>query len=73
VQEGESRAAELFNELNPDQIESVKQLCYRLYNTCENKKWAQEAQGYNALIASFPSITEKARTIPKKPKQGMLL
>jgi putative DNA methylase len=73
VKEGENRAAELFNELTPDQIEAAKQLCYRLYNTCENKKWAQEAQGYNALIASFPSITEKARTIPKKPKQGMLL
>jgi putative DNA methylase len=71
--EGEGSAAELYNELNSEQIEAVKLLCYRLYNTCENKKWAQEAQGYNALIASFPSITEKARGIPKKPKQGTLL
>lgn len=73
VKEGESKAAELFNELTSDQIEAAKQLCYRLYNTCENKKWAQEAQGYNALIASFPSITEKARSTLKAPKQGMLL
>jgi putative DNA methylase len=73
INEGEDRAAELYNELSADQVEAVKQLCYRLYTTCENKKWAQEAQGYNALIASFPSITEKARTVKRRPHQGTLL
>jgi putative DNA methylase len=73
IHEGENKAAELFTGLTPDRVEAVKQLCYRLYNTCENKKWSQEAQGYNALIASFPSISEKARAISNNPKQGMLL
>ncbi|HDQ14360.1 MAG TPA: hypothetical protein ENN41_06060 [Sediminispirochaeta sp.] len=73
VNEGETSAAELYQELSADQVEAVKQLCYRLYTTCENKKWAQEAQGYNALIASFPSISTKAHALPKTPKQGTLL
>lgn len=72
LNEGEGKAAELYNELKADQIEAVKQLCYRLYTTCENKKWAQEAQGYNALIATFPSIDVKARAIPKAPEQTEL-
>lgn len=73
LENGEPKAAELLADLSADQVEAVKQLCYRLFNTCENKKWAGEAQGYNALIASFPSIAEKARAVPKRPKQGTLL
>jgi putative DNA methylase len=71
--EGEDRAAEIYNELSADHIESAKQLCYRLFNTCEQKGWAQEAQGYNALIASFPSISEKARNMPRRPRQQTML
>ncbi len=35
-------------------------LAYRLYTTCERKKWAKEALSYNALIQSWTAIMESA-------------
>jgi len=53
---GEAGAAALYAELSADAREGVRDLCYRLYNTCERKGWAEEAIGYNRLIAALPSI-----------------
>ena len=59
---GEAGAAALYAELGADAREGVRDLCYRLYNTCERKGWAEEAIGYNRLIAALPSIAVKAQS-----------
>jgi len=59
---GEAGAAALYAELSADAREGVRDLCYRLYNTCERKGWAEEAIGYNRLIAALPSIAVQAQS-----------
>ena len=39
------------------------ELTYRLYATCERKKWAQEALAYNSLVIAWPEISRLARQI----------
>ncbi|MEX2444749.1 MAG: hypothetical protein WD492_14180, partial [Alkalispirochaeta sp.] len=58
---GETGAAGLYAELGADARKGVRDLCYRLYNTCERKGWAEEAIGYNRLIAALPSLVVKAQ------------
>ncbi|QQS46397.1 MAG: DUF1156 domain-containing protein [Acidobacteriota bacterium] len=46
----------------PARSESMRQLAYRLYTTCERKGWAEDARAYNELIASWRAIeTESHR------------
>jgi len=59
---GEAGAAALYAELGADAREGVRDLCYRLYNTCERRGWAEEAIGYNRLIAALPSIAVQAQS-----------
>ena len=33
---------------------------YRLYDICEKKGWAQEAQAYNLLAEEFPHLEQAA-------------
>lgn len=40
--------------------ESAKDLAYRLYTIAEQKKWANEAYAYNALVVAWPDIQSKA-------------
>ena len=42
--------------------EAARELCYRLYRLCEQKKRAAEALSYNSLVQSWPEITRLART-----------
>ena len=42
-------------------VRSARDLAYRLFNLCEKKKRAQEAQAYNALVLGWPEITRIAR------------
>jgi putative DNA methylase len=57
---GESAAAELVAKLG-SKAEIARELAYRLYNTCNNKKRATEALAYNGLVQSFPEIMRLAR------------
>jgi putative DNA methylase len=41
--------------------DDARSLCYRLYTICEQKKWADEARDYNALIAAWPELTRLAQ------------
>ena len=41
--------------------EAARELCYRLYRMCEQKKRAAEALSYNSLVQSWPEITRLAR------------
>ena len=41
--------------------EIARELAYRLYQTCERKKLAEEARSYNALVVSWPEIVKLSR------------
>lgn len=47
--------------------ETARDLAYRLYLTCERKKWAQEALAYNSLVVAWPSI--QAQSAPDPTQQ----
>jgi len=70
---GESAAADMYGELTADQREGVRDLCYRLYNTCERHGWNDEALGYNRLIAALPSINLKSQSIRRGRPQAQTL
>ena len=44
----------------------ARDLAYRLYSTCERKKWAQEALAYNSLVVAWPELTKLARTVKQR-------
>lgn len=57
---GEAAAAALTRKLG-SKAELARELCYRLYTLCERKKRAAEGLSYNALVQSWPEITQLAR------------
>ena len=52
--------------------EQARQLAYRLYGIADRKGWAQEASGYNALVASWPEI-QKAAAAAAEESQGRMI
>jgi putative DNA methylase len=54
-EDGESAAAALLKKLGAA-ADATRELAYRLYNTCERKKWAEDARSYNALILAWPEL-----------------
>ena len=40
--------------------EISRDLAYRLYSTCERKKWSQEALAYNSLVISWHELAKLA-------------
>lgn len=63
---GIDAAAALFAELG-DLAEPAHQLAFRLYDICNNKGWAAEAQPYNNLIQEWPVIEERSRAFAAPP------
>lgn len=59
-EQGETGAAGLVGQLGGIG-EIARDLAYRLYSTCERKKWAQEALAYNSLVVAWPELTKLAR------------
>lgn len=57
---GTSVAARLVAEMSPEDAEAARALAYRLYDICEKKGWAQEAQVYNLLAEEFPHLEQAA-------------
>jgi putative DNA methylase len=54
--------------------EISRDLAYRLYSTCERKKWAQEAMAYNSLVVAWSELTKlalAARTRTGQTQQEM--
>ncbi len=51
--------------------EPTRQLAYRLYTLCERAGWAEDARGYNEVIASWSAIEDAAAATPK-PRQTTL-
>jgi putative DNA methylase len=66
ARDGEGAAAELMAQLGA-KAETARELCYRLYTSCERKKRAAEALAYNGLVQSWPEISRLARE-GRKPK-----
>lgn len=59
LESGEQKAADLLKVLGAS-AEAARDLAYRLYTTCERKKWASEARGYNALVVAWPELLKRA-------------
>jgi len=57
---GDEATAALLRQLGT-QGEIARDLAYRLFNVCEKKKRAAEAQAYNALVLGWPEIARLAR------------
>jgi putative DNA methylase len=53
--------------------ESAKDLAYRLYTIAEQKKWANEAYAYNALVVAWPDIQSKAAELKAAVPEQMTL
>lgn len=53
-------AAKLVAAMNPDDAAAARALAYRLYDICEKKGWAQDAQAYNLLAEEFPHLEQAA-------------
>ena len=62
LDQGESVAADMMAKLGHN-TDAARELAYRLYHMCNQKNLSQEAQSYNALIQSWPEISQLARTI----------
>jgi putative DNA methylase len=56
---GEAGAAALLRKLGA-LGETARDLAYRLYTTCERKKWTLEALAYNSLVVAWPEISRLA-------------
>jgi len=61
--EGEVAAADLLRRVG-SYGEIARELAYRLYTTCERKKWADEALSYNGLVTSWPELSRLASEEP---------
>ena len=53
---GEPACAALLKSLPTEVADACRDLAYRLYVTCERKKWAKEAGAYNGLVIAWPQI-----------------
>lgn len=68
---GEAASAGLLRKVGSSYGDLARDLAYRLFNTCERKKWAQEARGYNELVVAWPGIQALAGR-DKAPEQQSL-
>jgi putative DNA methylase len=63
--DGEEASAVILRQVGDSYGALARDLAYRLFNTCERRKWAQEALGYNQLVVSWPEIQRLAgRDVP---------
>ena len=70
-QEGEAAAAALAAKLG-SKAEDARHLAYRLYRICDQKRRAQEALSYNALIQSWPEIARLSQESGQAQQQTYL-
>lgn len=68
--EGEAGAGKILAAVAA-KAEPTRQLAYRLYTLCERAGWAEDARGYNEVIASWSAIEDAAAASPK-PRQTTL-
>jgi putative DNA methylase len=68
---GDLAAADLLHRVG-GRADAARELTYRLYSICERKGWTREAQGYNALAASWTEIQRLASEASVNPVQPTL-
>ncbi len=59
---GDAVTAALLRKLGT-KAEVARDLTYKLFTVCENRKWSREAQAYNALVMGWPELTRLAREV----------
>jgi putative DNA methylase len=69
--QGEPAAAELLRRVG-GLGNTARELAYRLYVLCDRKKWASEAQAYNALVVAWPEISRLASAAPARDPSSRL-
>ena len=67
---GESAAAQLARQLGA-KVEVARELCYRLYTSCDRRKRATEAKSYNGLVQSWPEIMKLARAADRQAPEAL--
>jgi putative DNA methylase len=70
--DGESGASLLARKVGP-LGEIARDLAYRLYSTCERKRWSQEAFAYNSLVVAWPEVARLAANATHTSAQTILL
>jgi len=68
---GEEGAAALLLKMSADLAADARQLAYRLYSICERKGWAELARSYNALVLTWPGVTEQAARFREQRASGV--
>ncbi|MBP7951462.1 MAG: DUF1156 domain-containing protein [Verrucomicrobiales bacterium] len=59
---GDEPTAGLLRKLGA-KAEVARDLAYKLFTVCENRKWSREAQAYNALVMGWPELARLAREL----------
>jgi putative DNA methylase len=73
-EQGEDATARHMKRLG-SRADATRELAYRLFNTCDRKKWTDDARSYNGLILAWPELEklaagmsdESAVTAPSMP------
>ena len=69
---GITAAAKLYANMPPERGEAARMLAYRLYDICERKDRAAEAQVWNMLAREWPALEAAAAEIERNPQPGRL-
>ena len=71
---GDAVTAALMGKLG-SKADVARDLAYKLFTVCENRKRSQEALGYNALVMGWPELVRMARALPVPvvPVQGVFI
>ena len=63
---GLDSAVKLYSEMAPERSDAARMLAYRLYDICERKDRATEAQVWNMLAQEWPALEEAAKRLDPK-------
>jgi putative DNA methylase len=63
--QGDPATADLLRRLG-SKADVARDLAYKLFTVCENKKWSKEAQAYNSLVMGWPELARLSREPVKK-------
>ena len=66
---GVEAAAELYSQMGPERSDSARMLAYRLYDICERKGRAAEAQVWNMLAQEWPALESTLSRMAEESQQ----
>ena len=69
---GIDAAARLYSKMDSDRSDSARMLAYRIYDICERKNRAQEAQTWNMLAPEWPALETAAAALQDAGTPGTL-